>query len=273
MLPEYLRNIVWCWSMSLKINTFYVAESVGFIREFVPDNFIDLTVTSPPYDGLRKYKGYSFDFEPMADELYRVTKDGGVVVWIVNDATIDGDETGTSFRQALYFKEVGFKLHDTMIWKKTNPFNFGSNYCYTQSFEYMFVFSKGKPKAINLIRDRPLKNAGKQFKQTRRSNNDFMEYDERIVTLKDVGRRFNVWEMPVQSVKGHPAPFPEQLVNDHIITWSNPGDIVLDPMCGSGTTCKMAWINKRNFIGIDISEEYIKEICIPRLESVGWKEH
>ena len=128
MLPEYLRNIVWCWSMSLKINTFYVAESVGFIREFVPDNFIDLTVTSPPYDGLRKYKGYSFDFEPMADELYRVTKDGGVVVWIVNDATIDGDETGTSFRQALYFKEVGFKLHDTMIWKKTNPFNFGSNY-------------------------------------------------------------------------------------------------------------------------------------------------
>ena len=222
----------------------------------LPDDYIDLTVTSPPYDDLRTYKGYSFDFEPIAQELYRVTKPGGVVVWVVGDATINGSETGTSFRQALHFKKIGFKLGDTMIWKKQNPFNFGSNYFYPQGFEYMFIFTKGKIKTSNLIRDREIKNAGKKFKQTRRSKNDFMEYDNKEVVLQNMGKRHNVWTIPVQSNKKHPAPFPEKLAQDHILSWSNPGDLVLDPFMGSGTTGKMAALNRRHYIGFDISEEY-----------------
>jgi len=221
-----------------------------------PNECIDLTVTSPPYDNLRTYKGFVFDFETIARELFRVTKQGGVVVWVVGDATINGSETGTSFKQALYFKEIGFNLHDTMIWRKDNPFNFGSNYSYPQSFEYMLVLSKGKPKTINLIKDRLILNAGKEFKQTRRSDNDYMEYDKKKAMLNNIGKRYNVWDYPVESLANHPAIFPEKLAKDHIYSWSNEGDTVLDPMCGSGTTPKMAVLMNRNYIGIEIAKEY-----------------
>ena len=121
------------------------------VMKSIPDKSIDMVLTSPPYDNLRDYKGYTFNFEGIAQEIYRVLKDGGVCVWIVGDATIKGSETGTSFRQALYFKEIGFNLHDTMIWYKTNPMPYIKKNCYTPCFEYMFVFSKGKPNTFNPI--------------------------------------------------------------------------------------------------------------------------
>lgn len=222
------------------------------------DNCIDLTVTSPPYDNLRTYNGFSWDFEGVAKELYRVTKEGGVVVWIVGDATIKGSETGTSFKQALYFKEIGFNLHDTMIWKKSNPFNFGSNNCYIQSFEYMFVFSKGKPKSLNFIHDRVNKSKGDKIISQYRDG-DFMKYDveNSNYTTKEFGKRHNIWDIPTSSGKGkHPAVFPEALAQDHILSWSNEGDLVLDPFMGSGTTAKMAKLNNRNYIGFEISKDY-----------------
>jgi site-specific DNA-methyltransferase (adenine-specific) len=226
------------------------------LMKLMPNNFVDLTVTSPPYDNLRKYHGFSFRFEEMAKELYRVTKQGGVLVWVVGDATVNGNESGTSFKQALYFKEVGFNLGDTMIWQKQNPFNFGSNYFYPQSFEYMFVLTKGKIKTSHLIKDRIVKTSGKTFKQTRRSKNDFMEYDKRIITTKNVGKRYNIWTFSVKSHKGHPATFPEQIANDHILSWSNKGNIVFDPFSGSGTTALAAEQLGRRWIACDISKEY-----------------
>jgi DNA modification methylase len=226
----------------------------------MPNGFIDLTLTSPPYDDLRKYNGFSFDFENIAKELYRVTKEGGVLVWVVNDSSYKGNESGTSFKQALYFKEIGFNLGDTMIWSKTNPFNFGSNYFYPQSFEYMFIFTKGNIKTSNLIRDRVIKSAGKKIRRTRRGSDDYMEYDDKLIEIKDVGKRYNVWNMSVQSQKGHPAVFPEKLANDHIITWSNENDLVYDPFMGSGTVAKMCVFNKRDYIGSEISENYCKKI-------------
>ena len=258
----------------MEVNKIYNENCLDTMAR-MPDGFVDLTVTSPPYDNLRTYNGYSFDFEAVAKELYRVTKQGGVVVWVVGDATVKGSETGTAFKQALYFKEIGFNLGDTMIWQKANPFNFGSNLFYPQSFEYMFILTKGKIKTSNLIRDRIIKNAGKTIRRTNRGNNDKMVYHDKIVTLKEIGKRYNVWTIPVQSNKNHPAPFPEQLANDHIISWSNEGDLVYDPFMGSGTTAKMAIINKRNWIGSEISEEYCKIIerrittNISRL-SAGW---
>jgi len=251
-------------------NNFYIAESTVFMRENMPDNFIDLTVTSPPYDNLRSYNGFIFDYQSMFKELYRVTKDGGVVVWVVGDATIKGSETGTSFKQALYFMGVGFNLHDTMIYEKAQAC-FGSNLCYLQSFEYMFVFSKGKPKTINFIKDRENIRSGIESMGTGGLTVNGIKKDRVKKEMKKFGKRKNIWKYGVGGGKtGHPAIFPEQLAQDHILSWSNEGDLIFDPMCGSGTTCKMAYINNRNFIGIDMSKEYINDIAIPRLQQYGW---
>ena len=226
----------------------------------IPDNYIDLTVTSPPYDNLRDYKGYTFNFEGIAKELFRITKQGGVVVWVVGDATINGSETGTSFKQPLYFKEIGFNLHDTMIWIKTKmPQNHNR---YEQGFEYMFVFSKGKPKTFNGIKDKKNTEVGAIAHASYRDKDGTVKKTSSFNKTKiaEYGLRTNVWDiiscLSKENRNGHPAPFPEQLANDHILSWSNKGDTILDPMCGSGTTCKMAKKNGRKYIGIDVSIKY-----------------
>jgi site-specific DNA-methyltransferase (adenine-specific) len=218
---------------------------------------VDLTVTSPPYDNLRSYNGYSFDFEAVAKELYRITKDGGVVVWVVGDATIDGSETGTSFRQALFFKEIGFNLHDTMIYQKHNFSNPSSNR-YHQIFEYMFVFSKGKPKTFNALKDRPNVEAGKigsWGKNTSRQVDGTMVERKRKMNT-EFGMRYNIWRIKTEMKPLHPAPFPEELARDHVLSWSNPGDVVYDPFMGSGTTAKVAIETGRKYLGSEISSEY-----------------
>jgi DNA modification methylase len=203
---------------------------------------------------LRAYHGYSFDFETIAKELYRVTKQSGVVVWIVGDATVKGSETGTSFKQALYFKEIGFNLHDTMIWEKTGMLPTQDRYY--AIFEYMFVFSKGKPKAMNFIEDKPNTAGGRIQKKDSVINKGKQKDGTGYFVRKQFGRRTNIWRIAIGETNEHPAVFPEKLASDHIISWSNPGDLVLDPMCGSGTTCKVAKSNNRNYIGIEISKEY-----------------
>jgi site-specific DNA-methyltransferase (adenine-specific) len=239
----------------------------------IPANSIDLTVTSPPYDDIRDYKGYNFSdtvLNNIIKELFRVTKSGGVVVWVVGDATINGSESGTSFRQALKFMEAGFKLHDTMIYEK-NTSSFPAKRTgnrYTQIFEYMFVFSKDKPKTANLICDKPNKWAGhiNWGKNTNRLKSGELQETTDIKPVPDFSPRNNIWKYNIgkgfnssdKESHEHPAIFPEQLAEDHIMSWSNEGDTVLDPFSGSGTTCKMAKKNKRNYIGIDISEEYCK---------------
>ena len=223
----------------------------------MPDNFIDLTVTSPPYDNLRKYKGYSFDFENIAKELFRVTKQGGVVVWVVGDATIKGSESGTSFRQALFFKEIGFNLHDTMIYQKKSCYAHDPrNKRYKAMFEYMFIFSKGKPKTYNEIKDVPNIHAGKVLKGTkgRDKNGNKRKLKEQVIS--DFQARSNIWIVPSSERSEHPAIFPEQLANDHIISWSNENDLIYDPFMGSGTVAKMSILNNRNWIGSEISSEY-----------------
>ncbi len=226
--------------------------------KLLDDCSVDLTVTSPPYDNLRSYKGFEFDFESVAKELYRVTKQGGVVVWIVGDATVKGSETGTSFKQALYFKEIGFNLHDTMIYSKGGQGATGSVHGYWQDFEYMFVFVKDKIKTFNPIEDR--RNKVKPRKKEESQGHRFRDGNvkgKRIIERKEFGRRFNIWTYHESGTRtNHPAVFPEQLANDHIISWSNPNDIILDPFMGSGTTAKMAKANNRNYIGFELSEEY-----------------
>ena len=252
----------------MEINKIYNENCLDTTAKMT-DGFVDLTVTSPPYDNLRTYNGYSFDFEAVAKELYRVTKQGGVVVWVVADATIKGSETGTSFRQALYFMDCGFNLHDTMIWEKTGSGALGSTLCYAQNFEYMFVFSKGKPKSLNLIKDRE-----NVVKSGTVKVNSAIKADKsqgfRTIERQPFGKRNNIWRFDTQKNSEHPAPFPEQLANDHIISWSNEGDLVYDPFMGSGTTAKMAIINKRNWIGSEISKEYC-EIAEKRIEDVTWR--
>jgi site-specific DNA-methyltransferase (adenine-specific) len=249
------------------------------MRDIIPDNHIDLTVTSPPYDlidedlvthsdkGLRDYQGYEWDFVSVAKQLWRVTKEGGVVVWVVGDATVNGSETGTSFRQALYFKEVGFRLHDTMIWRKHHLSHPDSNR-YHNGFEYMFVLSKLKLFAFNPISDKVNLTAGDKVHGTQREKNGTTNSNrsKKGDKIQEFGIRFNVWDInnPGKSKNQHPATFPEALARDHIISWSNPGDLILDPFIGSGTTLKMAKELGRRAIGIEISEEYCK-IAVDRL--------
>ena len=255
----------------MKINKTYNENCLDTMSK-IPNDFIDLTITSPPYDNLRTYNGYSFDFESVAKELYRVTKQGGVVVWVVGDSTIKGSETGTSFKQALFFKEIGFNLHDTMIYEK-NTSSFPSRKDgnrYTQIFEYMFVLSKGKPKTSNLICDKENKWAGHTNwgKNTKRGRDNDLKETSKIKPVPKFSPRNNIWKYTVgggfassdKIASKHPAIFPEQLANDNIISWSNEGDLVYDPFMGSGTTAKMAILNNRNYIGSEISEEYCKII-------------
>lgn len=233
----------------------------------MPDECIDLTVTSPPYDNLRTYNGnieqWSFEkFKGIANQLFRITKDGGVVVWIVADATINGDETATSFKQALWFKEVGFKLFDTMIWNKNSAGSIGGHNKYENVFEYMFVLSKGKPKTTNLIRDKLNKRGGKPRNGggSRKENGSVKPTGTEHQIIKPYGKRHNIWQINAAKSKkdrcGHPAPFPIQLAQDHIISWSNEGDTVLDPFMGSGTTGVACVNTNRNFIGIEIDNSY-----------------
>jgi len=223
------------------------------------DESIDLVLTSPPYDNLREYNGYEFDFESIAKELFRVVKKDGVLVWVVGDATINGSETGSSFRQALYFKELGFKLHDTMIYEKNSPAypakRDGNRY--TQIFEYMFVFAKGEV-VKQLICDKPNKWAG------------FKDFSGKLKNpVPEFSPRNNIWKYTTSfnGVK-HPAPFPEELAKDHILSWSRKSDVVYDPFMGSGTTAKMAIMTGRDFIGSEISAEYVLT-AKSRLESTG----
>jgi len=250
--------------MKENLNKIICGDNVKVLSGF-PDGCIDLTVTSPPYDKLRDYKGYTFDFEGIANELYRVTKQGGVVVWVVGDATVNGSETGTSFRQALYFKDIGFNLHDTMIYNK-NGFMAPSSNRYHQVFEYMFIFSKDIPAVFNGLKDRRNINTVRGGLNKRRKDGTMSDESFKKIELDEFGLRFNIWNIEVGYMKSskdeiafeHPAIFPEKLARDHILSWSNENDVILDPLSGSGTTCKMAYRYKRNYIGIDVSEEYCR---------------
>ena len=243
--------------------------------KMMDDGFVDLVVTSPPYDEMREYEGYKLEgFEQIAANLYRVVKFGGVVVWVIGDQTIKGNETGTSFRQALHFKEIGFNLFDTMIYLKPPRGAVGNNKTYWQSFEYMFVFSKGEPKTINLIKDRKNKESRKGDTGTKRLP------DGSLLKLNRegygaYGRRTNVWEYMIgkghsasdEIAHKHPAIFPEKLAQDHILSWSNAGDLVYDPFLGSGTVALMAELNGRNYLGSEINANYC-EIARERLRRI-----
>jgi site-specific DNA-methyltransferase (adenine-specific) len=257
-----------CVQYGLELNKIYNESNLETMKR-MPDNFVDLTVTSPPYDGLRTYNGYSFPFEDIAKELFRVTKNGGVVSWIVGDSTINGCESLTSFKQALYFKDIGFNVHDTMIYAKNNPVPLTHNR-YEQQFEYMFILSKGKPKTFNPIK---IKNEGTGILKTRgRINNEGRKYDSNAfrvgqnTIVKDERIDYNIWFYSIGSTGTtldreafkHPAIFPEQLCADHIFSWSNEGDIIYDCFGGSGTTAKMAHLMKRNWILSEISSEYVQ---------------
>jgi site-specific DNA-methyltransferase (adenine-specific) len=239
----------------MQLNKIYNENCIETMAK-MPDNFIDLTVTSPPYDNLRTYNGYSFDFESIAKELFRVTKDGGVVVWNVNDATINGSETLTSYRQILFFNKIGFNV-ETMIWEKTGNGCLGSNKFYGQNFEFMFILTKGIPKTTNLICDRENK-VKSGIVKVNGGLDKTGKGKGRIVERKPFGKRNNIWKFDTQKNTEHPAPFPEQLANDHIISWSNEGDLIYDCFGGSGTTAKMAHILKRNWILSEISSEYVQ---------------
>lgn len=263
----------------MEINKIYNENCLETMSK-MPDNFIDLIITSPPYDSLRKYNGYSFQFEEIAKELYRVTKQGGTVVWIVGDSTINGSESTTSFRQVLFFNEIGFNLHDTMIYEKEG-LTLNHNR-YEQDFEFMFVLVKGRLKTFN-----PIKIKCKWFGLDSDRTGQKLGYHNEVnkkarsgknrTNIKEFKTKGNIWRYNTgygHSTKDkiafkHPAIFPEKLVFDHIKSWSNENDLIYDPFMGSGTVAKICLILNRKYIGSEISSEYCK-ISERRIkESIG----
>ena len=240
------------------LDTIHTGDCAEVMRQ-MPSDFVDLTVTSPPYDNLRDYKGYGFDFENIAAQLLRVTKPGGIVVWVVGDR-VNGGRSLTSFRQAIHFQDAGFRVHDAMIYRKKNT-PFMRRNAYTNCYEFMFVLSKGRPNTFNPLTEETARNGYEMLVYNKGPdgvNKKVMKELKKEKTLT------NVWSYAVglggttsdRYAFDHPAMFPEKLAKDHILSWSNPGDIVLDPMCGAGTTLKMAAAHERRYIGIDIAEEY-----------------
>lgn len=252
-----------------ELNQIYCGECSELMTG-IPNNSIPMWITSPPYDGLRIYKGYTFPFEAIARQLYRITQPGGVGVWVVGDETKDGSESGTSFRQALYFMGLGFNLHDTMIYQTDKPPLTHNRY--EQHFEYMFVFSKGGPGAFNPILEQKIWTDNRKVKAFRRERDGAMDLGFASKTQTKI--KSNIWYYKTGGghtstddiAQSHPAIFPEALARDHILSWSNPGDLVLDPMAGSGTTLKMAYLTGRLGLGFEISEEYC-QIARRRLEA------
>jgi site-specific DNA-methyltransferase (adenine-specific) len=254
--------------MKLVTDIIYDGDCVAILKNF-PRQSIDCVVTSPPYDNLRTYSNMLFYWKLVIDSIIPVLKDGGVIVWVVGDATIKGSETGTSFRQALYFLGCGLLLHDTMIYERQAVYpakKTGNRY--TQNFEYMFVFSKGKPKTANLICDKPNSLAGQPRAWGKswgydKDGKKVYQINDQVVA--DFSPRNNIWRYVAGSnVIGkcasklkHSAAFPYLLAYDHVCTWTNEGDIVLDPMCGSGTTCQAAFNLKRHYIGIEIDSRFV----------------
>ena len=241
------------------------------------DNSVDMVLTSPPYDNIRSYEEKSnFNFEKTSVELFRIIAEGGVMIWIVGDQTIEGDETGTSFKQALHFKEIGFKLFDTMIYAKECQGAVGNNKGYWQAFEYMFVLVKGKPTTINLLFDRRNSRIEKGWMSS--SGNRRRDGSQKTGWKSgcgEYGRRTNVWKYKNslwntskdKIAFQHPAIFPEALARDHILSWSNKGDLIYDPFMGSGTTAKMCIATQRNWIGSEINENYC-DIIRKRIKNV-----
>ncbi|MGJ0148400.1 DNA-methyltransferase [Campylobacter lari] len=249
----------------IKINSINNMDCLEGLK-LLNNNSIDMVLTSPPYDNLRDYKNNIISkwndniWKEVIKELYRVIKQNSVVVWVVGDATINGSETGTSFKQALYAKEIGFNLHDTMIYQKENPIPQFKSHRYTNSFEYMFIFSKGTPNKGKLI-EIPTKCAGRvdlNYRGQVTADEIYVGKSKKVI--KETKLKSNIWiysqNNGIDRTINHKAQFPEKLAEDHILSWSNENDIILDPFMGSGTTAKMALLNNRNFIGFEISEEY-----------------
>lgn len=265
----------------LDINTTHLMNCIDGMQQMEAES-VDLVVTSPPYDDLRSYNDSSkWDhnvFKQVADELSRVLKPGGVIMWNVNDATVKGSETGSSFRQCLYFMDAhGLRLHDTMIYEKTGTaFASGPNSVrYTQIFEYCFILSKGKPKTINLIQDKKNKWAGYTSfgnAKTRKKDGTMHDPGRKSNEIREWGVRTNIWKIKNsggfgQSSKAsykHPATMPEELARGHILSWSNENDLILDPFMGAGTTAQVALEENRNFIGFEIDDTY-HQMCIDRI--------
>jgi len=242
----------------MELDKIITGDSAVVLQSFPPD-CIDLTVTSPPYDNLRAYEGEAvFDFETIARELFRVTKAGGVVVWVVGDATVNGSETLTSFKQALFFRECGFNV-ETMIYEIAGTGAKGSHDFYWQAFEYMFVMSKGKLKTSNRLKDKKNNRAGTKSGHSLRNTKE-LERGSEFYTVQDFGIRSNIWRYQPgnngDDQTEHPAPFPEALARDHVLSWSNEGDTVLDCFAGSGTTLKKAKKLSRRYIGIERVPKY-----------------
>lgn len=249
--------------MKLALNKIHHFDAVVGLR-LLPADCIDLTLTSPPYDWIRDYNGTfdpaKFPFVRIAEELYRITAPGGVVLWITRDQQQDCCESGTSAKQMLYFKNIGFNVQ-TMIVDSISARH--RRYCYGMPPQFCFVLSKGRPKAFHPIRDKPNTEPGR-IKSWSARNRDGRIRKGKPKEIPKYGRRSHIWLYPTgfglvsddPLPRNAPAPMVETVAGDLMLSYSNPGDLILDPMAGLGTTGKVAVKLNRQFIGFERVRKY-----------------
>ena len=241
-------------------NSIVLGDCVEGMRSLPPD-LVPCTVASPPYGALRHYHGnHQFDFEAAAAELWRITRPGGVVCWVVREEVVDGSESGEASEQRLFFRDLGFRLHQTIVMERYGS-RARSPGRYGESLEYAFILAKGKPATVRLLRDRRNKTAGKLVTATHRYPDG--SYRVQRYEVDEWGYRKAVWYFaqgmhvatdPVARL--HQAPMPEAMAEDLILSYSREGDLIFDPFAGVATTAKMALLNHRNYFGYEINAIY-----------------
>lgn len=241
--------------------------------EMLPDDCVDLVVTSPPYDAVRKYNGFAFDLHQTGAQIHRVLKDGGIAAMVIQDQTKDFGKSLTSFRTIIdWCDSFGFKLFECVIYRKNGSEGAWWKHRFRVDHEYIPLFLKGdRPAYFDKQPLRvPSKHGGKVMSGSGNRRTDGATNGTVRREINATKCRGTIWNYLMAGDKNplkrkHPAVFPDAIPSDLIQCFCPPGGIVLDPFIGSGSTAVQALKHERHFIGFDISQEYC-DLCNQRLE-------
>ena len=259
--------------MQIQVNKIICEDNITYLKT-LPDECIDFVITSPPYDALRDYNGYKLDLHGLGVELLRVLKDGGICVMVIQDSTRDFAKSLTSFRTIVdWCDNIGFRLFECNIYNRQGTEGAWWKKRFRVDHEYMPIFLKGKrPQYFDKENIKiPSKHGGKIMTgaNIRTKNGQTGSRKVKINPTKCPGTVMtfgNTCGGESKLKSKHPAVFPNMLAYDMIECFCPEDGTVLDPFNGSGTTTLAAKCLGRNYIGIDVSEEYNK-IARERLET------
>lgn len=248
-----------------------IADAIEHASTLASDS-VDLVLFSPPYDGVRDYRGnWTLDLPALGSELLRVVKDGGFAVMVIADGTKNQRKSMTTFRTAVAWEDAGWSLFESVIYSRDGRPGAWWATRFRVDHEHILMFYKGKRPRPVTHHDGlrvPSKHAGKKWTGTQRLTDGTLVKTSATVAADKC--RGTIWHYATSNSEGnrtkakHPATFPDALARDVILALSAPGDVVYDPMMGSGTSVVIAAQEGRRWLGNDFFAEYV-EIAQQRL--------